>query len=179
MPRLALLALALTLSGCMNVWRALNGAPNPDVAWVAKTAAPVLGCPEKDLKIVNDSNVRGYEWTVDGCDQAAACKGRWETWECVKLPMPWWFDTDAEQPVRIAMRRLALETDCPEHTIETSARADTAWRNGADDIALRMRACGKSYICSFASGRTDCKHALDEAPAARGDGESDVRDGGQ
>lgn len=75
------------------------------------------------------------------------------------------FPESAERTARlVAVDRLALETNCPAREIKMSDT--TAWARGGER-AYRMTACGKSYVCTTAANRTDCKAALDaEAPAA-------------
>lgn len=254
MPRLALLALAVCATSCMNVARAINGQPNPDVAWVRETAAPVLACPEKGVEVINDSDAPGFGWTANGCGRSVACQGSWEKWRCVPLPLPEWMILFAknkgtlvegedgfrgvkaavaeqtgctEEPTavvlekrqrggtatfgvnlcdrqfqcvsavdrhanvtdetkctelaesatraakQIAVNRLALETGCAAAKIRVESEGMVG-----SERAARLDACGKSFVCTTAGGRTECRPALDQGPSEVPDGGSEIRDGG-
>lgn len=60
----------------------------------------------------------------------------------------------------IAKDRLGLETGCDKISLVGQA----AWIRGTER-AYGFDACGKRYTCTTASGRTDCKAALGQAPA--------------
>ncbi len=233
MPRVALLTvLALAGSGCIApLIRSIAGMEDPDAAHVRKAAAPKLACPVEEVTAVKDGEHGSYDWTATGCSNGVACKGSWSEWQCISLPLPWWFETEEKYSVllvssevqrqtgcegaadvtpptagayaatlcdrdfscrgvfdsvrrkltmvgatceefsgsiertsrKVAVDRLAVETSCPAKDIQIGEA--TAWIRGSER-AYRLSACGKAYVCTTASGRTDCKGALaEEAPA--------------
>ena len=158
------------------------------VALVALLAVPVGGChqmimeqirrdtservrcPEARLQVSNyrtgAAGLSPSTWNAAGCDRRWSCE-LYATAAGSGLPdrMTCSEDEASRQMTirKVAVDRLALESGCPKEAIRILAESE--WSRGGEQ-AFRMGACGRVYVCTTAAGRTDCKAALPQAPAA-------------
>lgn len=146
--RCAALALPIVLTGCFAAYK-----PSLGTMSAAKT-----GCPEGQLVIEELSSPIGLAWVATGCDRA---------WECLWTSSQYSSRADCDETpasaarteLRVATDRLQLETNCPVEQVKLIRQAE--WRRGSE-TAYRFDACGRTYVCTAAAGRTDCKPALGE-----------------
>jgi hypothetical protein len=126
---------------------------------IRRESARHLGCPERELVISKyEMGMAGVSsWTAEGCERRFECVRREDGRDrasCSETP-----DSEEKTSRRVVVDRLSLETECPAEQIGIVSQA--AWVRGTE-TAYRMLACGKSYVCTTAAGRTDCKPALAE-----------------
>jgi hypothetical protein len=116
----------------------------------AESVAASTGCSMLDARSTRQGEAQVLSTSL--CDRDFVCEfGRRNNAEC--------HEVSVEKTMRkVVLDRLALETGCPTENIEFASQA--AWVRGTEH-AYRLTACGKSYVCTTASGRTDCKAALD------------------
>jgi hypothetical protein len=115
----------------------------------AESVAEATGCSKLDARSTRHGEAQILSTSL--CDRDFVCEfGRRNNAEC--------HEVSVERTMRkVVLDRLGLETGCPTENIEFANQA--AWVRGTEH-AYRLTACGKAYVCTTASGRTDCKAAL-------------------
>ncbi len=128
---------------------------------IASSVAAQTGCESEPEVVELASRERGGTATFGAnlCDRQFECVSRVDMRRnvtndttCTELA------ASADRTARrVSVNRLALETGCPENNIQVATTA--AWVNGTER-AYRLMACGHPYVCTTATGRSDCKAAL-------------------
>lgn len=135
-----------------------------------RESAPHLTCPADQIQIADyQTGMAGNypsTWRAIGCERAFRCSmwvpaagsGGTSRVECNE-------DQESEELTltKVVIDRLSLESGCPAERITIERAGD--WRRGSER-AYRLRACGQSYVCTTAAGRTDCERAAEGSPVA-------------
>ncbi len=158
------LLIALSL-GCIVPERTREPATPPQVD-LQQLSSRAIDCPASAIAVSSYEAV-GYlgRWK-------AACEGReylcsskyGSLHKCSETP-----ESERRTTLALLRSRLSLETGCPKERVIIVEVGE--WQRG-QEVAARLTACDKPYVCSTAPGRADCKAALaaEAAGAPPGDG---------
>ncbi len=113
------------------------------------------GCAEEKIAVDDTKQGIGYGvTTAAGCDRSFICtpNGSLNVSSCTEDEA-----STARTAVAVVTDRLSMETGCAPANIHVTQEAN--WTRGIGKT-YRLDACGKPYVCTTETARTECKAPL-------------------
>lgn len=123
-------------------------------------------CPESQIAVrcPGGECYGQLSWAASACGRQYTCAMTGSTSPTLAASCRESAASEQRSLMNVVIDRLALESGCPKSDIQVVQAAE--WQRGSER-AYRLRACGHFFICTTAAGRTDCKQAMSQSPAAR------------
>ncbi|HOX42954.1 MAG TPA: hypothetical protein PK668_05130 [Myxococcota bacterium] len=130
-----------------------------DRSYLLRKSAENLKCDRGEITIVSQTENDGggnFDWVARYKGRDYHCEHRCPAHVCSSTCKET-ESSNAETQKKVAIDRLSLETGCAADGIRVLSQSE--WSSGGE-VAYRIEACGKTYVCTQAPGRTECKEAL-------------------